>query len=360
MLDMINTTPLKAASAILFDQDGHNLAVAVAKATFSIPFNGAHPALSDGQVDVFSMEQVEGEPGTARMLYPADLVVGKKNTDIGVHGTVFSPNNVPVTKLKAAVRVGALYKEIRVTGNRTWTKSLFRPGYRMTEPETFVRMPLSSNRMFGGTATTKKGEKIPFEENPTGTGFVLDGDQIGGTRLPNIEDPLHLITSYRKTYTPATLGFSLPGSPRRRSYAGTYDQAWKMNRRPLFPSDMDLLFFNCAQSELMANGYLSGGERVTLANLSPEGITTFTLPVWDIAFTFKRNGTLITRKAAIHTLVIEPDLNRFYMTWYASEECGKSPRDTEWIEVNMTGDPFTLEDNSQYLRRSSCPKQTYV
>jgi len=335
MIDLINTTPFKAGSALLIDLEGHDLAVAAVKATFTIPEKGKSPALSDEQTDVFSMDQVEGEPGFG-IRYPADLVIGKKNTDIGIHGTVYSPKNESVKKLSAAVKVDDLYKEILVIGNRTWTKSLFRPGYTMTEPEPFVRMPLSVNRMFGGMATTKKGEKIPYEENPAGTGFVLDGNQVGGIRLPNFENPKQRIKTYRKTYAPVTLGFSLPCSAGRRGYAGTYDESWIKNRRPIPPKDMDLRFFNYAQPELVADGFLTGGERVTLANLTPEGMKTFHIPFYDIRLTFNLNGVLKTKKTRLHTLVIEPDLNRFYMTWFASEKIGKSRHHLKWTEIEHT------------------------
>lgn len=335
MFDMINTTRFKAGSSALFDTEGHDLVVTAVKGTFVIPEKGKTPSLHEDQVDIFSGDQYEGDPSHSGIRYPADLVMGKINTDIGLHGTVYNPKHEPVKKLKAAVKVGEYYKEILAFGNRTWTKSLFKPGYSITEPDQFSRIPLSSERMFGGIARTKKRENIVFEDNPMGTGFIGNGDQVGGTRLPNFEDPNDRIKTCTKTHAPATFGFALPTSGRRRAWAGTFDDFWMKNRCPLFPRDMDLRYFNCAQPELTASGFLTGGENVILLNLTPGGLKAFTVPEYNIRVTFNLNGKLIQKKACIHTLVIEPDLNRFYMTWFASERLGKSRHLMEWIEIDI-------------------------
>jgi hypothetical protein len=337
MFGLINSTMFKTGSAALFDMEGHDLAVVAVKATFELSGKDKKadlaPVLCKDPVEVFPMDQYAGEPGMSGIQYPADLVPGKRGTDIGVLGTVYSPGGNAATKLKASVKVGGLYKELLVTGNRIWTKSLFKPGYTVTEPEPFRRMPLCWERTFGGVATTRKKEKIPYEDNPAGTGYVLEGDRVGGTRLPNFEDPKQRIKTYRKTYIPATFGFSLPSSARRRLHAGTYDGVWMKKRRPLYPEDMDIRFFNCAQAELTSDGFLKGGETVTLSNLTPGGHLRFVLPVCDIAVTFCVSGKLTEKKADLHTVTIEPDLDRFSMTWSASERPGKSLHRVEWIEA---------------------------
>ena len=33
--------------------------------------------------------------------------------------------------------------------------------------------------------------------------------------------------------------------------------------------------------------------------------------------------------------MIEPDLDRFYMTWWAAERAVKSPHHVEWIDVEI-------------------------
>lgn len=335
MFDILNTTLFSAASGVIFDLDGCELAVAAVKATFELPKNGNAAVLAQEQMAVLDRDEYEGDPETSGIRYPADLIPGKRGTDIGLVGTVYNPTDEPVKKLNASVRVDDCYKEILALGDRFWTKSLLRPGYTITDPLPFDRMPISTNRVFGGTNKNRKGDEVRFAENPVGTGFVLSGNPVGGLRLPNFEDPKNRIKTYRKSYPPASFGFSLPCASHRLPFAGTHDEAWMNHRRPLYPEDMDLRFFNCAQPELIAGGFLNGGETVTLTHLTSNGLREFHLPCYDIRMTFKIKRQLIEKKAQLHTVMIEPDLNRFYMTWWASERTGKSPRYVDWIEVDI-------------------------
>lgn len=335
MFDIINNTFFTAASAVLFDPEGCELAVAAVKATFELPKNGSATVLAPEQMGVLAQDEYEGDPETSGIRYPADLIPGKRGTDIGLVGTVYNPSIKQVKKLMASVRVDDCYKEVLALGDRFWTKSLLRPGYTITDPVPFNQMPIVTKRLFGGISKTKKGDEVRFAENPVGTGFVLAGNPIGGIRLPNFEDPKKRIKTYRKTYQPASFGFSLPCASHRLPFAGTHDEAWMNQRRPLYPQDLDLRFFNCAQPELISGGFLHGGETVTLTHLTPDGFRKFQIPHHDIRMTFNIKGQLIEKKAQLHTVMIEPDLNRFYMTWWASERTGKSPRYVDWIEVDI-------------------------
>jgi hypothetical protein len=334
MFQMINTTPFAASSAYLFDRDGYDLAVAAVKGTFEIPENGKIASVpASEQVGVFWGDEMEGSGENAVIRYPSDLVPGKKGTDVGFAGTVYSPERKPVKSLKASIRVGVLYKDILVSGDRYWTKSLLRAGYKPSDPEPFVRMPLTWERVYGGRGRTKDGKELSFMENPAGTGFVLPGNAVGGTRLPNFEDPKKRMKTWRKPYPPATFGFSLPCADHRLPFAGTLDAAWADHRRPLYPEDMDLRYFNCAQPELISDGFLPGGETVTLTHLTPEGLCRFRLPRMDIQVSFRIKGLLEMKTAELHTVMIEPDLNRFYMTWWASQRIGSSPHHVDYIKV---------------------------
>ena len=334
MFDILNTTLFATGSAVLFDCDGAELAVAAVKGTFEFPENGHAAVPAQEQMAVLDRDAYEGDPEMSGIRYPADLIPGKRGTDIGLAGTVYNPTAEPVKKLKASVRVGDCSKEILALGDRFWIKNLMRPGYTITDPLPFDRMPISTNRTFGGTSRNRQGDEVRFAENPVGTGFVLPGNPLGGLKLPNFEDPKIRIKTYRKSYPPASFGFSLPCAAHRLPFAGTYDEAWMNYRRPLYPEDLDVRFFNCAQPELIADGFLQGGESLALTHLTPDGFRAFQLPRYDIRMTFIIKGQRIQKKARLHTVMIEPDLNRFYMTWWASERTGKTPRHLDWIEVD--------------------------
>ena len=341
MFNIINNTPFQAATTVLMDQRGDNLAVVAVKATFTIPFGKNAMELADNQLPPLFMEEYYDSPEKSGIKYPADLVPGKPNTDVGLSGTVYSQYGKPVEKTDASVQVDSLYKKIQVYGDRRWTKSLFSPGYKKTRPEPFDRMPLSCDRIFGGTDTDEKDHLIEYAPNPHGTGYIINKHHVGTAKLPNFEDPKQRITSWKTKPCPAHFGFSNPASAPRAAFAGTYDDAWRKNQFPLYPVDMDMRFFNCAQPELIADGYLQGGETVVLKHLSPDGLIRFTLPATRIRLEFCIGKESLYKKADLYTLMIEPDLKRFFMAWGTSISCGDNFANLKYVAVEMLNNEET-------------------
>jgi hypothetical protein len=343
MFHVLNHTPFQAEVAPLIDKDGREIAVCSVKATFQLPKDTIKAKIADEQLPVLFADTHFDSPENSGIKYPADLILGKPNTDIGLIGTVYSPRKKPVQKLTAALKVGSLTKKIIAYGDRFWTKSLLKPGYTKTSPIPFVRMPLKCNRLYGGKDVDRKGALRVYSANPHGTGFFVTGDKLGGSRLPNFELPEKRISSWRNRPLPATFGFSNPASPHRLKYAGTYDEAWKKEQFPLYPRDMDLRFFNYAQKDLIAKGYLTGGERVSLENLTPSGNLTFVLPSYRVTLSFHLQNNTITRSAPCHTLTIEPDENRFYMVWSSSVDIGKQRSNLKYVQADIhpSGTPET-------------------
>jgi len=104
----------------------------------------------------------------------------------------------------------------------------------------------------------------------------------------------------------------------RYKYAGTYDQAWIDNGFPFLPADFDEAYYQAAPSDQQIL-YLEGGEEIFLRNLTPEGMTQFNLPFIDMPIIFfPKKGEKRETKGVIDTLIIEPDQQRFMMTWRAS------------------------------------------
>jgi hypothetical protein len=342
MFSLINNTPFPAKATVLMDQHGDNLAVVAVKATFAFPSRNKPVEPADEQLQPLFMEEYFDRPENSGIRYPADLVIGKVNTDVGLAGTVYSPNHEPVEKTKASVQVDTLRKDVLVYGDRYWIKSLFSPGYTKTRPEFFERMPIQCDRLFGGKDENRNGTPFVYEPNPHGTGFLMDKKHAGAVKLPNFEDPKQPIRSWRTKPRPAHFGFANPAAPHRRAHAGTYDDAWRKTRFPLYPQDMNLRFFNCAQPELIADGFLKGGETVTLKNLSPDGRIRFRLPVVTLRLEFDTGRQKVRQKAALYTLMIEPDLRRFYMAWGASMSCGNTYTDLR----NVTVDIMNGQENS--------------
>lgn len=338
MFQVLNKTPFQLSVVPLIDQHGADIAAAALKATFKIPKHDEPAEPAEEQVLPLYGEEYFDTPENSGIKYPADLIIGKNNTDVGVNGCVYTKNRRPVEKMKASVRVGHLYKEIRVFGNRTWKKRVGMPGYRKSRPELFIEMPLTCDRIFGGTDVSKKGDTLCFESNPHGTGFIENKNNVMNARLPNFEDPKKIISAWKDKPQPATFGFANPASKHRVKYAGTYDEEWKKNHFPLYPSDLDLRFFNSAQPGLIANGFLKGGETVQLINLSESGLIEFNLPKLDVSLMFRLGTERIYKKGRLYTVVIEPELERFFMVWGASMSVRKQPARMRYVKAELGDD----------------------
>jgi hypothetical protein len=104
----------------------------------------------------------------------------------------------------------------------------------------------------------------------------------------------------------------------RYKLAGTYDQNWLDNVFPFLPADFNDAYYQAAPSDQQMP-YLKGGEDVYLANLTPDGKCHFRVPALEMPVGFfRKKGEKEEIQAVIDTLVIEPDLRRFTITWRAN------------------------------------------
>lgn len=345
MLQILNKTPFEAVLALFTDQYGAEKVAVAVKATFNIPSRHGQITLADKQLPPLYSDEYFGEPGKSSIKYPADVILGKVNTNIGLIGSAHSPGQKPVKQLPVSLKVGPLEKIIQVTGNRQWKKNTLLPGFHMTKPEPFVEMPLVYERAFGGVDDTHKKEKKHGwdRRNPIGTGFRLNEGAVEGQRLPNLEDPNHLISNWKDKPPVASFGFIDSSWEPRLKFAGTYDDAWLKDQFPLLPLDLDLRFFNSSTPDLTAKGFLTGGEPVKMVNLSKKGTLEFKLPRLKINLMFRLGESRNPRKANLWTIIFEPDEDRFYMVWGQSFPIGKQPTQMRYVKVEMEGDKETLD-----------------
>jgi hypothetical protein len=344
MLQILNKTPFEAALALITDQYGTEKVTVAIKGTFEIPVRNGEVRLADKQLPVLHTDEYYGKPGKSSIKYPADLVLGKVNTDIGLIGRAHSSGGKPAKQITVSLVVGQMQKSIIVTGDRQWRKHTLIPGFSMTDPIPFTEMPLIYERAFGGIDQThKNGRKHGWDKgNPIGTGLRLNENAVENHRLPNLEDPNHLISHWKDKPPVACFGFIEGSWEPRLQFAGTYDDAWLKNQFPLLPIDFDLRFFNSAPSDLTARGFLRGGEPVQMVNLSKRGNFGFNLPKTEISLMFRLGETRNHQKADLWTVVFEPDQDRFYMVWGGSFCVGKQPSRMRYVKVEMDGEAHAL------------------
>jgi len=256
-------------------------------------------------------------------------------------GHAYAPQGRPTTQIDVSLTIGPLSKTIRVFGDRVWEAGLL--GAKISEPQPFEAMPLIWERAFGGfDQTNEKEPQIHTEErNPIGLGFrVKNGNKImDGMKLPNLEDPVKLISSWKDRPSPACFGPVCSSWEPRKSYAGTYDEDWQKHRMPYLPKDFDPQFFQLASPDLVVPGYLKGGEEVQIIGAAPSGQLRFRLPQYQLQVTYQLDNKNHVRSPNLDTVIIEPDESRVSLLWRTVLPCDKKGLRVSQVEVVLLSGP---------------------
>ncbi|HEU4628432.1 MAG TPA: DUF2169 domain-containing protein [Gemmatimonadaceae bacterium] len=320
MLQFVNETGLVGTIFLSPDPDGVDTAYAVVKGTFALGglAEWGEPPPAAEQRPIVPAPEHHGDPLTTSIRVPSDLSLVKPATDVLLVGQAHAPGAWPVTQMDVALTVGPVRKQVRVVGDRVWAGNGV--GVAMTAPTPFASMPLVWERAYGGTDQVA-GAPRAEARNPVGTGFRDPESELAveGTALPNLEDPRQPITSWKEQPPPAAFAPLGAHWEPRRSYAGTYDEAWQSSRAPYLPTDFDPRFLQLAPPDLIAPGYLQGGEPVEAVGVLPGGgVLRFRLPAVRITATFVLDGGLQVRPANLDTVLLEPDAGCVVLTWRAA------------------------------------------
>ncbi len=199
-------------------------------------------------------KSVPGELGPKPII---DQGVPKPRGEFLVSGSCFAPRGQSRPASQVQVRVGEKEKQLNIFGDRYWKNGL------ITNPESFVEMPLVWGNAFGGP---------DYAKNPLGKGMgkvpMPDGSEA--VPLPNVELPQQQIGSPSQKIDPAGFGPLDLMWPQRAQKNGTYDEKWKNECWPFYPDDMNYEFFNVASEDQFMDGFFKGGESVLIKNMHPD------------------------------------------------------------------------------------------
>jgi hypothetical protein len=329
VLQLENTTPFKAAIAVLPDRAGIDTLYVIVKATLNL-----RPALSlaEEQVAPVMADEYYGDPALTSLRASSEMHIGKTGTDVLLIGSARAAEGRPVRQLQVTMSVAERRKTMLVTGDRTWRSG------RPSDPEPFESMPLVWERAFGGVH--RNGDTVLAEErNPVGCGFAgkRSAGDMQGQPVPNVEDSAAPLQQLGHAPAPVCFAPIAPSWLPRRQYAGTYDAAWERARAPYLPDDFDPRFFQCAASEFAFDRYLKGGEPVHVSGVMPDGPIDFTLPDPRLVIAVTIAGAPTEPDANLETLLIEPDRNRVCFTWRAAVPCDRKALKVERIVVGRSG-----------------------
>ena len=344
-MELINATRMVAGYNMGLEPSGRELLVVVIKGTFRFPLPGEpadHFALHEQQVPLVMADTFTGEPGYSAPVYEVDFAPRKPRCDILLLGSAYAPEGKPTTRLEAGLRVGNWSKSLAVVGPRHWECGLV--GATASHPGAFIKQPISYDVAFGGTDLHHKdpSEHAAFMPNPVGRGFHkhIKVDWVEGKPLPSTEEINQPVRDPSGNYRPMAFGSLGRGWNSRSRFAGTYDDAWLEKHFPFLPPDFDEQYFQAAPiDQQVPLGFFN--ERpieVTLVNLTPEGLTRFTIPnLIAPVNVFPKKGEREDYTATLDTVLIEPDQQRFSLTWRVARPLKKNMFEIAQVLVGKKG-----------------------
>ncbi|KQP22424.1 DUF2169 domain-containing protein [Pseudorhodoferax sp. Leaf267] len=352
-MDFVNQSNLPAAWTLGFDPDGRELVVVAIKASFSIPEPGRQPRLLDDQASLTQADEFTGEPGLSAPRYETDYAHRKPLCDVLLNASAYAPGGRPAREVMVAARVGPISKAFVVKGHRAWHRRLLVA--LPSAPEPFVQLPISYDVAYGGVDTSSgdPAQVRTFLANPVGRGFAWNPRAPGGDALPNTEEAGKPVDSPGAPYRPMSFGpIGRSWSP-RLGYAGTYGQRWLDEQAPFYPDDFDTRYFLAAPPDQQMP-FARGGEPVSLVNLTRSGRVDFALPRLHIpVLLVPHQGEDWQVEPVIDTVLIEPDLGRFMLTWRASVPMRRSAFDMREVVVGRAaGAHYRLRRPSHRPRSS--------
>jgi len=312
--------------------------VGLVKAAFRIQPDDIGPVIPmKEQIPAVLAGEFNGEPDKSSYKYEPECTPFKLNTDIVFIGTAKAPNE-NMTQFDCGFRVGEYTKLARIFGNRVWFKDVV--GLTISDPEIVTEMPLTYENSFGGFDTSielKHGH--PFEQrNPVGKGYHNNkNNSIPLSPLPNIEDPINLITNYTDCPAPVGFGFTSPNWLPRKLLSGTYDEKWEKTRSPKLPLDFNPLFFNAASQQMIAKGYLQGNELVHVYNASPWPKLMFKLPAISAPTinVKQKNGTSFLLNTVLDTVIVNTDEMLLFLYYRTRAKLNNGPHDVAQIDITV-------------------------
>jgi hypothetical protein len=332
VLQLENHTPFTASMAVFPDAAGVETVYAIVKATFSIGTRG--PELARQQQPLLAGDVFWGDPVASSLRAAGDFTLLKPATDVLLVGRAIAPD-AETRVADVRLSVGPVSKTVRVFGDRRWEGS----GSRLqpSAPLPWQRMPLRWEFAFGGLGPEGEQPRPHEPRNPVGRGLGGgDPSSLKGQLLPNLEDPAAPLQSPADRPAPACFAPLAPTWMPRRSFAGTYDEAWTAQRAPYLPLDFDARYFQLAPPGLVAPGHLQGGEAVELQGFTLGGPLRFTLPQPGVSVAFHFKGDRVPGQLQLETVLFEPDAGRFQMLWRAALPVDKHLLRLHAVELRST------------------------
>jgi hypothetical protein len=320
-MDFVNTAPYPAVLASGSTGDGEMVYSIACKITCRIEKDRLSPVVGEGAWPVFEAPFVyEG------VVLAPELDVRKQGVDLLVFGQARTPGGRPATKQLVGVECGKLRYEVLVIGDRVWTNNA--GSLVPSEPRTFVEMPLTNDRAFGGSPTMD-GLPMPHPINPAGRGFYLSPETAEDKPLPNLEFPDALIRNLEDKPAPACF-FKPQGNVLvKLEGENDIDELFRESVRYGFNQTIPALV--AAPEDL--------GPALRLHGFSPEGDLTFPMPPQSGPTAHVTTGARRSCfPSALSTVVALVDEQVLVATYLCAFRYLMQPLEKRRVELRWSGD----------------------
>jgi Uncharacterized protein conserved in bacteria (DUF2169) len=341
---------------------GGTLVGVIAKRTYSVRAGACQVA--DEQVPLVDAPQVD--PETDVLVHDLDTALNRSKVDVIVRGKA-RPHGTRRT-FDARVRLGDLDRTIRICGDRRCWRDVH-GNIRFSDPAPVDAVDVGWTSAYGGVdeaALARNGDPIEpyfrdqgiayrprfgtyaYPRNRAGRGYLVEASPEGleGCRLPNLEDPAHLLTPERLAVgrpdwwpagpVPACFGWHaynyfprmamLALVPRfdaarfapasfAEVRAGALRQASVMQQAE--PADrLDVAAAQQSALGMRAEQVMPGSPVELTALHQTEPVWSFAIPVEVPRMAVEISGkTSIELAPRIRTVLLEPDRERLVVTW---------------------------------------------
>ncbi|EGQ9162691.1 DUF2169 domain-containing protein [Vibrio parahaemolyticus] len=288
------------------DENGDEVWVVVAKRTWQFDGEVWHEL---GDSEIFDDPQYLGEEGFSAMKVDQEFAYTKNNTDVLVYGKARSYAKKPVTYQECRVLIdGHIDKTLAVHGERVWVEH--GGSVTLSKPVPFIEKDIDYTCAIGGDL-----------RNRIGGGVADSNKELLEQKVPSVFYPKEEWSSTSKNLRVAGFGPVPPFFEARQTLAGTFDEEWIENRKPMLPLDFDRRFFQSAPADQQCKGFLKGGERLMMSGFCHDDTISFRIPKekYRAIATFKDGSYPVDM--AMYTLFVDAEKKTISISYTAAFPC---------------------------------------
>ncbi|PQJ84379.1 DUF2169 family type VI secretion system accessory protein [Aliivibrio sifiae] len=250
-----------------------------------------------------------GDAGFSAMISDHDFPIHKKNTDVLVYGKAKTYTKKPMSSHTCRLLIDEhIDKSLIIIGERQWIDHS--GSLTVSSAKPFIEREIDYTNAIGGD-----------ERNRLGSGIADTNEELASMKVPSVFYVGQNWQANSNKVQVAGFGPLPPFFSERSRWAGTFDERWQEERRPLWPIDFDDRFYQSAPHDQQCKGYLIGGERLMVSGFCHDDALSFRIPTekYQATVTFQDKEEISLMP--IYTVWIDANKKRVEVIYTASFHC---------------------------------------